>query len=238
MSEFTFPKGTVAIVTGASRGIGYETAIGLARSGAHIVAVARTEAGLEDLDDAVQAVGSTATLVPFDLCSGDGIESFAKAIVERFGRTDILVGAAGELGPLAPTAHITPETWRQIMEINFIANQRLLRAFDGPLRAAPHGRVVLVSSGAAHKNNSYWGPYASSKIALERMGQIYAHEVGMTSLKVNIVDPGATRTRMRAEAFPGEDPATLKSPKSVAEFILKFCYPNTQQNGEVLRVPS
>ena len=223
----------IALVTGASRGIGYATALALARAGAHVVALARTVGGLEELDDAIRAEGGGATLVPLDIKDYDGIDRLALALDERYRRLDILVGNAGVLGPLSPLAHVEPREWDEAIAVNVTANFRLIRAFDPLLRRSEAGRVVFVTSGAVSKVRAYWGPYAVTKAALDLLARTYAAETATTNVKVNLVNPGATRTRMRASAMPGEDPDTLKTPESVADKVVGMCLPSFQDSGRL-----
>jgi NAD(P)-dependent dehydrogenase (short-subunit alcohol dehydrogenase family) len=229
----------IALVTGASRGIGYAAALALAEAGAHIVAVARTVGGLEELDDAIRAAGSggSATLVPLDLKDHAGIDRLAFALHERFGRLDVLVGNAGILGPLSPLGHVETSAWDDVIAVNVTANWRLIRAMDPLLRASEAGRVVFVSSGVAALALAYWGPYAVSKAALEALARTYAAETVSTKVRVNLLTPGPTRTRMRAQAMPGEDPMTLKTPDKVAEAIVELCLPSVQESGKLYAYP-
>lgn len=215
-------KGKVALITGASRGIGAAAAKRLAAEGAHVVLAARTVGGLEEVDDAVKALGGTATLVPIDLRQMEMVDALGAQVYERFGRLDILVGNAAILGSLSPLAHASPSEVEDVFTVNTIANYRLLRACDPLLRRAPAGRVIMVTSGAAAAPIAYWGPYASSKAALEHLTLTYAAEVKQTNIRVNLLDPGAVRTRMRAKAFPGEDPNSLPTPEAVAEWFVKL----------------
>jgi NAD(P)-dependent dehydrogenase (short-subunit alcohol dehydrogenase family) len=223
--------GRIALVTGASRGIGKATALALARAGAHVVALARTVGGLEELDDAIRAGGGTATLVPLDLKDTPGIMRLATALNERYGRLDVLVGNAGILGPLSPLGHVEPKAWDDVMAINVSANWHLIRALDPLLRAAPAGRVVFLTTG--NNARAYWGPYKVSKAALDALARTYAAETATTNVRVNLFNPGATRTRMRAAAMPGEDPATLKTAEPVAEQIVALCLPDMAETGKV-----
>jgi NAD(P)-dependent dehydrogenase (short-subunit alcohol dehydrogenase family) len=226
-------EGKVALVTGASRGLGFATAVHLAKAGAHIVATARTKGGLEELDDAVKAVGSKATLVPMNLTDFDAVDRLGASIFERFKTLDILIGNAGTLGKLTPLAHLDPKVWDDSLAINLTANYRLIRSMDMLLQAAPHGRAVFVTSGRAQKCLPYWGTYAIGKAALETLMKTYASEVATTNLRVNCFSPGATRTKMRATAMPGEDPETLPSADEVAAQILPMCMPEFSDNGGV-----
>ena len=228
----------IALVTGASRGIGFATALALAQAGAHVVAVARTVGGLEELDDAIRAAGSSATLVPLDLKDFAGIGRLAAALNERYRRLDVLVGNAGILGPLSPVAHIEPKVWEEVMTVNVTANAQLIRVMDPLLQAAEAGRAVFLTSGAASSAKAYWGPYAVSKAALEILARSYAAETVTTRVRVNLFNPGPTRTRMRAAAMPGEDPTTLKRPDQVAEKIVDLCLPSFTETGKLYDHPS
>jgi NAD(P)-dependent dehydrogenase (short-subunit alcohol dehydrogenase family) len=229
--------GRIALVTGASRGIGHAAALALARAGAHIVAVARTVGGLEELDDAIRTVGGNATLVPLDLKDYPGIDRLSLALRERFGRLDALVGNAGILGPLSPLGHVEPAAWDDVMAVNVTANWRLIRAMDPLLRLSDAGRVVFLSSGVAVLALAYWGPYAASKAALEVLARTYAAETATTNVRVNVLTPGPIRTRMRAQAMPGEDPMTLETPDKVAEKIVELCLPSLQESGKLYAYP-
>ena len=223
--------GRIALVTGASRGIGRAAALALAGAGAHIVAIARTVGGLEELDDEIRAAGGAATLVPLDLKDSPGIDRLGQALQARFGRLDALIGNAGLLGPLSPLDHVEPAAWDDVMAVNVTANWRLIRAMDRLLRLSDAGRIVVVSSGQATNPRAYWGPYAVSKAALEALALTYAAETATTAVRVNILIPGPVRTRMRAQAMPGEDPATLESPEAVAQDIVSLCLPDLAESG-------
>jgi NAD(P)-dependent dehydrogenase (short-subunit alcohol dehydrogenase family) len=223
----------IALVTGASRGIGHATALALAKAGAHIVAVARTVGGLEELDDAIKAIGRSATLVPLDLKDYDGIDRLGIALHERFGRLDVLVGNAGILGPLSPLGHVEIKAWDEVMAVNVTANWRLICAMDPLLKFSDAGRVVFLSSGVAALALAYWGPYAVSKAALETLARTYAAETATTNVRINLFTPGPIRTRMRAQAMPGEDPMTLETPDKVAEKIVALCLPSMQESGKL-----
>ena len=227
----------IALVTGASRGIGHATALALAKAGAHVVAVARTVGGLEELDDAIRALGGSATLVPLDLKDYPGIDRLGAALQERFGRLDVLIGNAGILGPLSPLGHVEPMAWDAVMAVNVTANWRLIRALDPLLRRSTAGRVVFISSGVAALALAYWGPYAASKAALEVLARTYAAETATTNVRVNVLTPGPIRTNMRAQAMPGEDPMTLETPDRVAEKIVELCLPSMQQSGKLYAYP-
>lgn len=225
--------GRIALVTGASRGIGYAAALALANAGAHIVAVARTVGGLEELDDSIKAAGGSATLVPLDLKDYPGIDRLGLALHERFGRLDALVGNAGILGPLSPLDHVEAKVWDEVMAVNVTANWRLISAMDRLLKRSDAGRVVLVSSGAAAHARAYWGPYTISKAALETLARTYAAETASTNVRVNVFTPGPIRTRMRAQAMPGEDPMTLPTPDEVAKDIVALCLPSMPESGKL-----
>jgi len=227
-------SGKIALVTGASRGIGYQASLALAKAGAHVVAVARTVGALEELDDEIQAAGGSATLTPFDLKQGDLIDRIGGAIHERWGRLDILVGNAGILGELAPMNHVSPKVWDEVMAVNLTANWRLIRAFDPLLRAAPAGRALFLTSSVGHKPRAYWGAYAVSKAAVEMMVRTYADELDGTAVRVNLLNPGATRTAMRAKAMPGEDPGTLPQPADIAPSIVRMVSPDWTGQGELV----
>jgi NAD(P)-dependent dehydrogenase (short-subunit alcohol dehydrogenase family) len=227
----------VALVTGASRGIGHATALALAKAGAHVVALARTVGGLEELDDAIKGLGGSATLVPLDLTDYPGIDRLGLALHERFGRLDVLVGNAGILGPLSPLDHVEPQAWDAVIAVNVTANWRLIRAMDRLLKLSDAGRVVFVSSGIASLALAYWGPYAVSKAALETLARTYAAETATTNVRVNIFTPGPMRTRMRAQAFPGEDPMTHETPEKAAEKIVELCLPSMQESGKLYAYP-
>jgi NAD(P)-dependent dehydrogenase (short-subunit alcohol dehydrogenase family) len=223
--------GRIALITGASRGIGHATAIALAKAGAHVVAIARTQGGLEEVDDAIKAAGGTATLGPLDLTDYDGIDRLGASLFERYGKLDVLVANAGILGSLSPMSHVEPKVFENVMAINVTANYRLIRSLDPLLQKSDAGRAVFLTSGAAWAPRAYWGPYSVSKAAVELMARTYAEEVATTNLRVNIFNPGPIRTRMRASAMPGEDPMTLDTPEQCAEKIIDLCVPSYTQNG-------
>jgi NAD(P)-dependent dehydrogenase (short-subunit alcohol dehydrogenase family) len=225
--------GRIALITGASRGIGYATGIALARAGAHVVAVARTVGGLEELDDAVRAAGSAATLVPLDMRDYDGLYRLAAALNERHGRLDALVGNAAIAGVPSPLDHIEPKAWDEAFAVNVTANWHLIRAMDPLLRRSDAGRAVFVTSRASTLARAYWAPYSVSKAALDVLVRTYAAETSSTAVRVNLFDPGATRTRMRAMVMPGEDPMTLPTPAEVAEQIIGLCLPGFAQTGKL-----
>jgi NAD(P)-dependent dehydrogenase (short-subunit alcohol dehydrogenase family) len=208
----------LALVTGASRGIGAATAKRLAADGFHVVLTARTEAGLIETEDAIHAAGGSATIAPVDLLKGDDIDRLGAAIGGRWQALDLLVLNAATLGTLSPLAHASPKEFETVMALNVTAQWRLIRAFDPMLRMA-RGTLVAVTSSVVGRAEAYWGPYSASKAALENMAHVYAAEMKALGLKVLVVDPGGTRTTMRARAFPGEDPQTLKTPEVVADAI-------------------
>jgi NAD(P)-dependent dehydrogenase (short-subunit alcohol dehydrogenase family) len=223
----------IALVTGASRGIGYALALTLARAGAHVVAMARTVGGLEELDDAVRAAGSSATLVPLDMRDYDGFYRLAAALDERYQRLDIMIGNAAVGGQRSPLGHVEPKAWDEAMAVNVTANWHLIRAMDPLLRRAAAGRAVFVTSGAATHARAYAGPYSASKAALNALALTYAAETSSTPVRVNLFNPGPTRTRMRAQVMPGEDPITLPAPEQVAEKILDLCLPSFSVTGKL-----
>ena len=231
-------SGRIALITGASRGIGAAVAVRFAGEGAHVVLAARTVGGLEEVDDAIRAEGGTATLVPVDLRDFIKIDELASRLFDRWGRLDILLGNAAEFGVFSPLAHIDPTTWAEVVDLNLTANWRLIRAMDPLLRAAPAGRAIFVTSGVARRTFPYWGPYAISKTGLEMLVKIYAGEIAKTCVRANLLDPGIVRTRLRARAFPGEDPANLPSPASVADLFLELASPECERNGETIIAPT
>jgi len=229
-------SGKIVLVTGASRGLGRATALALAKQGCHIIATARTQGGLEELDDEIKAAGSSATLVPIDITDYAGIDRLGAAIFERWKKLDILIGNAGVLGKLTPVAHLDPKVWDEALAVNVTANYRLLRSMDPLLRMSEAGRAVFVTSGAAHKSPAYWGAYSTTKAALEALVKTYAAEQANTSkVRANLFSPGPTRTAMRAKAMPGEDPMTLPALDEVAAQLVEMCMAEFERNGEVLR---
>lgn len=227
--------GRIAVVTGASRGIGAAVARRFAAEGAHVVAVGRTTGALEELDDAIRAAGGTATLAPFDLKDFAAIDRLGASLYERYKRLDILVGNAATLGTLTPVAQIRPAEFEEVLAINLTANWRLVRSLDPLLRASPSGRAIFVTSLVAQTPRAYWGSYAISKAALEMMVRTYAAETAKTDLRVNLLDPGRTRTAMRARAFPGEDPKTVPSPEEWTDFFVELAEPACTRHGERIR---
>ena len=226
--------GRIALVTGASRGIGYYAALALAKAGAHVIAVARTTGGLEELDDAIQKAGGTATLVPLNIRDFAALDRLGQSIHERWGRLDAFLGNAGSLGVLTPLAHLDPKVFQELIEVNVTANWRLIRSLDPVLRASDAARVVFVSSGAARKNIPFWGGYAMAKAALESLALTYAAECEGTNVKVNLFNPGPVRTAMRAKAMPGEDPDTLPKPDALSPLIVELLSPSNTRNGELV----
>ena len=238
MTETKTLDGRVAVVTGASRGIGRAAALALAEAGAHVIAVARTQGALEELDDAIRRVGSSATLVPLDLTDYDGIDRLGAAINDRWKRLDIVVGNAGILGNLMPIGHITPKVWGQVMDINVTANWRLIRSLDPLLRMSDAGRAIFVTSGAAAKCKAYWGPYSVSKAALEALVRTYAAENATTAVKAMLLNPGPLRTDMRRAAMPGEDPETLRTPEDLAPHFVRLASPGSTESGTIYDFPT
>jgi NAD(P)-dependent dehydrogenase (short-subunit alcohol dehydrogenase family) len=227
--------GRIALVTGASRGIGAAVAMRFAAEGAHVILVARTVGGLEEVDDAVRAAGGNATLVPLDLADHDRIDPLGPHLLQRFGRLDILVGNAGMLGDLTPLAHLDARRWNQVLAVNVTANWRLIRTLEPLLRLSDAGRAIFVTSGAANLALAYWGAYAASKAALEALVRTWAAELIKTKLRVNLVNPGPIRTAMRAQAFPGEDPAGLRAPEAITDAFVELAAPECTRHGEVVR---
>jgi NAD(P)-dependent dehydrogenase (short-subunit alcohol dehydrogenase family) len=223
----------IALVTGASRGIGYSTALALAREGAHLVATARTVGGLEELDDTVKAAGGTATLVPLDLRDSEGIARLAAALDERYGKLDVLVGNAALGASNSPLDHFHPKEWDEVIGVNVTANWHLIRFFNPLLQKSDAGRVVFITSGSATNARPYRGLYGVSKAALDLMARTYAAEIVSTPVKVNLFNPGPTRTKMRAAVMPGEDPMTLPHPDEVAAAIVPLCLPDFMESGKL-----
>jgi len=230
--------GRIALVTGASRGIGYFVARHMAAAGAHVIAVARTVGGLEELDDEIKAENArsgkgAATLVPLDLADMAGIDRLGGAIHERWGKLDILVANAGVLGVISPIGHVEAKTFEKVININLVSTWRLIRSVDPLLRLSDAGRAILISSGAAHSASAFWAPYAASKAAIETLARSWAEETKSLPLRINSVDPRGTRTAMRAQAFPGENPETLPHPSVIAENILALADPALTRTGEL-----
>jgi len=228
--------GRIALVTGASRGIGRAVARRYAQEGADLILTARTVGALEELDDEIRAInGKTSLLVPMDLRNHDTIDQLGAGLYERYGKLDILVGNAGILGQMSPLTHTEPNTWQEVIDVNLTANWRLIRSLDPLLRQSAAGRAIFVSSGVARDTRAYWGAYAISKAALEMLVGIYAKENLQTNVRANLIDPGRTRTRMRATAYPGEDPQTLPAPEDVTEPFVRLARADYTGNGEVVK---
>ena len=226
-------NGRIALITGASRGIGAAVALRFAKEGAHLILSARTIGALEEIDDEIQKIsGKPATLVPMDLIDTEAIDKLGAAVYERFQKLDILVGNAGQIGTLSPLGHIDPKVWDNVLAVNVTSNWRLIRSMDPLLRASDAGRAVFVTSGVGRKARAYWGAYAVSKAALEMTALVYAAEMDKTSVRVNLINPGSTRTAMRAQAFPGENPDNLKSPKDITELFVELTEKSCTVNGE------
>ncbi|GAB6054214.1 SDR family NAD(P)-dependent oxidoreductase [Magnetospira thiophila] len=231
-------SGRIALITGASRGIGQAVARRFAAEGAHLILMARTQGALEELDDELRGAGFEApTLVPLDLLDFDAIDQVAAALYQRFGRLDVLVGNAGLLGSLTPMHQIELKEWDKVLGINLTANWRLIRALDPLLRQSEAGRAIFLTSGTTKAPRVYWATYGVSKIALEYMVRSYALEVEkVTAIKANLIDPGATRTRMRASAYPGENPDSLKSPESITDAFVDLAAADCTMTGEIIRL--
>ena len=226
-------KGRLALVTGASRGLGKAVAIALAREGAHVIITGRTTGALEEVDDAIRLFGGSATILALDLTKQERIDQLGPTLYQRWGKLDIFIANAGILGPLSPLGHVTADSWQSVIDTNLNANWRLLRTLDPLLRLSDAGRVVFISSGAASGKKAYWGPYAVSKAGLEALAITYAQETLTTPIRCNIVRPGGIRTGMRARAFPGEDPKTLPEPKDVAPLVVELSLPGQSATGEI-----
>jgi NAD(P)-dependent dehydrogenase (short-subunit alcohol dehydrogenase family) len=228
-------KDRIALITGASRGIGRAVAEKFAAEGAHVLLLARTRKLLEQADDRIRPGGGKATLIPLDLANGKAIDALGPSLYERFGRLDILVGNAAILGRLSPLTHIPSEHWERSFAVNVTANWRLIRTLDPLLRRSDAGRVIFVtSSGVAQSGRAYWAPYSVTKAALECLAKTYANETQDSPIKVNLIDPGATATRMRAEAYPGEDQSTLRTPEEVAEAFVPLAMADLNETGQIV----
>jgi NAD(P)-dependent dehydrogenase (short-subunit alcohol dehydrogenase family) len=225
----------LALITGASRGLGRATAIALAKAGAHVILLGRTTGALEEIDDEIKTFGEPATLLTLDLRKGETIDGLGPTIYERWGKLDIFVANAAMLGPLSPLHHVTADSWQQVIDVNLTANWRLIRTLDPVLKRSDAGRAIFISSGAASGHYAYWGPYAVSKAGLEALARTYAAECENSPVRVSIVNPGAMRTTMRAKAFPGEDPMTLPAPDEVAPLIVELSLPSSTIHGELIR---
>jgi NAD(P)-dependent dehydrogenase (short-subunit alcohol dehydrogenase family) len=228
--------GRIALVTGASRGIGRAVALRFAQEGAHVIALARTQGALEELDDQIRKLtGKPATLIAENITDFDKLDQVGGALFQRYGKLDILVGNAGILGQLSPMPQYTPKMWNDVFAVNVTANWRLIRSLDPLLRASDAGRALFVTSGAARNAGMYWGPYAASKAALEQMVLIYAKETAHTKLRVNLIDPGGVNTKMHTQAFPGRDPKSLTQPDQVTDIFVQAASPAFDQTGEILQ---
>lgn len=225
----------VILITGASRGIGYHAAFACAQAGAHIIAMARTQGGLEDLDDAIADTPGGATLVPFDLKNPEGLEQLSQVIAERWGRLDGLLSCAAMLGDITPTPQIDDKSFDECINVNVTANHRLITRFGALLRQSPSGRAVFMTSSVSANGRAYWGTYAASKGALEGLVNSYAQEVEQTPLQVCLMDPGGVATKMRAKAFPGENADRLPQPGDIAPMIVSLLSPDSDINGRTLR---
>lgn len=229
-------SGRVALVTGASRGIGRAVAVELGRQGAHVIALARTVGALEALDDEIKRTGSSTTLVPLDLRDAEALPRLAQAVAARWNKLDILIGNAGVLGKLTPLQQLDEKTWTQAWDVNVTANWRLIRAFDTLLKRSDAGRALFVTSGRAERFEPYWGIYAATKAALNALVKTYAAECATTTVRANLVSPGRVRTGMRKDAFPGENPATLTPPEDLAPQIVELVLPAETRNGDVINL--
>ena len=227
--------GRVALVTGASRGIGAAVAVALARRGTHVVITARTRGGLEEVDDAIRAAGGTATLLPLDLCDGDALDTLGPSLFERFRRLDALVCNAAALGRLTPAAHILPKDWAEVVAVNLAAAWHLIRSCGPLLAIAPAGRAVFVTDAVASRPRAFWGAYGATKAGMEHLALSWAEETRRSNLRVNLFDPGVVATRLRAEAMPGEDRAALPQPGDVAEDIADLCNADETRHGMMVR---
>ncbi len=227
-------SGRVALITGASRGIGAAVARAYAKAGAHVVLLARTVGALEALDDEIRAAGGSATLMPADLRDPEPLDNLGPLLAQKFGRLDIFVANAGMLGTLTPLPHQKAGEWEKVMNVNLNANFRLVRTLDPLLRASDAGRAIFVTSGAA-EGRAYWGAYGVSKAALEALARTWAAETEKTNLRVNLIDPGGVRTGMRAEAFPGENPETLPTPDTVTHMFLELASSGCNRHGQKIK---
>jgi len=236
MNTYDF-SGKIALVTGASRGIGAAVAYGLAKAGAHVIALARTVGGLEELDDRIKAAGGTATLLPMDLAKLEDVDKIGPTIVERFGKLDILIGNAAILGPLSPVGHVKPQDWERVYKVNFMANVRLVRSLDPVIRMSNAGRVLFTTSAMADDVPAYWAPYAASKSALNTFVKVYAAENENKNLRINAIHPGTVDTAMMTDAFPGGAPFALKQPEEVVEDFLAAVAENCPNHGQIIKLP-
>lgn len=226
--------GRIALVTGASRGIGRAAALALAKAGAHVIITARSLGALETLDDEIQVAGGQATLLQLDLRKGDKVDQIGPTLIQRWQHLDILIGNAGLLGPLSPLGHITEDGFVSTIDVNLIANWRLIRTLDPLIKRSDAGRAVFVTSGAASGKYAYWGPYAASKAGLEALVKSWAAELSNTNVRANLVNPGPVRTGMRQKAFPGEDEKTLPAPEELGPLFVELAAPSCERNGEIV----
>ncbi|MEM7619267.1 MAG: SDR family NAD(P)-dependent oxidoreductase [Pseudomonadota bacterium] len=227
-------KDRVALITGASRGIGRAVALAFAKEGAHVIAIAKSQGGLEDLDDDIQRIGGTTTLVPLNLNHSKKIDSLGPSLYERWEKLDIVIGNAGILSPLSPLAHTQDKDWQDSLNINLTANWHLIRTLDPLLRLSNAGRAIFVTSSAVKNNRAYWGSYSVAKAGLEALVKTYAQEIESTRVRVNLINPGATATRMRAQAYPGEDQNKLTQPEQLTDLFIKMAKPDFAENGIVV----
>jgi NAD(P)-dependent dehydrogenase (short-subunit alcohol dehydrogenase family) len=225
----------VALVTGASRGLGAATAVELARHGFRVVLTARTQGGLEETDDKIRALGGVATLLTLDLCDGEQLDALGPSLLQRFGRLDALVHCAASLGRLTPVAHILPKDWADVVAVNLSATWHLIRTCGPLLQIAPAGRAVFVSDRVARTPRAYWGAYGATKAGLAHLVQSWAEEIGFDArLRINLFEPGPMCTRLRAAAMPGEDPATQRRPEEVAPALAALCLPGETRHGQIV----
>ena len=228
--------GRIALITGATRGIGHAVAIAYAKAGAHLILTGRTSGAIEELDDEIKAAtgkAESSSLITLNLKHGDKIDGLGPALYQRFGKLDILVSCAGVLGPLTPLGHLKSDAWAETLDINLSANMRLIRTLDPLLQKSDAGRAIFVTSGAAEAKNAYWGPYAVSKAGLDALVKTYAQEIANSNVRANLLSPGPIRTAMRAKAFPGEDAATLKTPEEIAPVFVRLADPKLTENGRI-----
>ncbi len=234
MTDQNFLAGRIALITGASRGIGAAVAKRFAMEGAHVILIARTIGGLEEVDDAIKANGGQATLVPCDLTDFEALDTLGPSLLERFDKLDVFVGNAGALGEMTPLSHYDAKSWHEVFDVNVHANWRLIRTLEPLMRRSDAGRAILVTSGAAANPRAFWGAYAVTKAAMETLAKVWASELENTDVRVNILNPGATRTGMRAAAFPGEDPLTLKMPEDLTDKFVEMASPAWTRHGEII----
>jgi NAD(P)-dependent dehydrogenase (short-subunit alcohol dehydrogenase family) len=235
MPEVTAPE-RIVLITGASRGLGAALAEAFAAKDTQLILIGRTPGALEEVDDRVRARGGQATLVPLDLLQSEGIDQLGGVLAQRYGRLDVLIGNAAELGTLSPLGHVEPKVFEEVMALNAGANYRLIRSLDALLRAAPAGRAIFVTCSQAREARPFWGAYGASKAALEALVLSYAAEVRRTRVRVNLVDPGPMRTRLRARAYPGEEPDQQPAPETAVAPFLVLAAPDCSRHGELIRV--